>query len=374
MAKPMLVTLPFVLLLLDYWPLKRLQCRDGSFFPAGMLQRVMEKIPYFLIVGMMSVFVYLSQHRGEALTSLGQVPLWLRLQNVVVAYGTYLWQTVWPFGLSVGYPYPYALDGKGLLASVFILVFFSWGTVRRIRRTPWLAVGWLWYLGTLVPVIGIVVIAEQATADRYTYVPLIGIFVILSWGLGSILGNDRTLQRIGGIAIIGVTGCFMLLTWRQAGFWKDSRTLFGHALAVNADNYLAHNGMGYTLARQGRWEAAVRHYRRALAIRPGGVDAHFNLAGAYAALDRNDLALEHYRQVLQVRPDDYEAHNNIGNIWALRGDYRKAAESYLAALRYRPDYGTARRNLEKIIQAAKAGPGAATIAREAGSGSNGPKK
>ena len=298
-AKPMLVTLPFVLLLLDCWPLGRMPS------PRSLLPLVREKAPFFVLAALSSVITFWVQsHWGAVVLS---IPLKERLANALVSYVGYGAKMLWPVNLACFYPHP--LDGLPLwqaAGALLLLAGVTVAVVRAGRRLPYLAVGWLWYLGTLVPVIGLVQVGAQAMADRYTYVPLIGLFVMLSWGAGS-LAAKGPLPKIATAALsAALLAALLPLTWSQISHWKDSETLFAHALEVTDRNLLAHNNLGNALARQGRLEEAEFHLVEALRLRPDYAAAQNNLgilrlrqgrfeeaAGHFANLDDRPAVLHH---------------------------------------------------------------------------------
>ncbi len=283
MAKPMLVTLPFVLLLLDYWPLdrmayggkgddppKRTRKRTHSCEQRLPLSRlVWEKIPFFALAAISSVVTFSFQQRAGAMADMEIFPLSSRIANALVSYLRYMGKIIWPSDLAVLYPHP----GTSLplwwgAAAGLALLGLSILVVLVIRRRPYLAVGWLWYVGTLVPVIGLVQVGVQAYADRYTYVPLIGLFIMIAWGVPDLVGRwaqTRTvLAVLAATALAALTAC----TWIQLGYWKDSVSLFTHTLQVTTKNYVAHNNLGNALADRGEVEAAISQYTEALRIKP----------------------------------------------------------------------------------------------------------
>ena len=289
MAKPMLVTLPFVLLLLDYWPLGRYQfgqsgaashtAMSASIVPrrsrSGALALVLEKTPLLALAAISSVVTYLVQQSGQAMQYMETLPLTVRIANALVSYVAYIGKTIWPANLAVFYPHPgYTLPMWQAAGAGLLLVFISIVTIRSMSRYPYLAVGWLWYLGTLVPVIGLVQVGEQAMADRYTYVPLIGLFIIAAWGLWD-LEKKWHRQKIvfALILLLPLTVC----TWRQLHYWRDSISLWEHALAVTKKNALAHNNLGGAFEEEGNAEKAIANFYEALRHDPEYLIARNNL-------------------------------------------------------------------------------------------------
>ncbi len=346
MSKPMVVTLPFVLLLLDIWPLGRLR-REGV--RGQWFRLVWEKIPLLLLSGASSVVTFFVQRGGGAVSSLDAIPLDARAANALLSYISYLVKTIWPYKLAVFYPYPRAVSlVQGLMAGV-LLVVISYLVIRAIKRHPYLAVGWLWYLGTLVPVIGLVQVGSQSMADRYTYLPLVGIFVMISWGIPAFFSRWR-LPRCG-LAVAGssVLAVLMAVTWVQAGYWKDNISLFRHALDVTTANSLAHNNLGTALHERGDTQQAAAQYREALRIRPAYPEALVNLGNALALQGKKEEAIDRYREALRIKPVYPEALINLGTALAEQGDAKQAIAQYREALRLKPDMAVAHHNLAFVL-------------------------
>jgi len=353
-AKPMLVTLPFTLLLLDCWPLRRF---DLGSVPAGQLGRLLrEKIPLFVLAAASCAVTLLAQRSGGAVASLELYPLAVRAANAIVAYATYLSRTVWPVGLAMPYPHPGAdVPLPKLVVSAALLAGLSLLCFATRRRHPHLAIGWMWFLGTLVPVIGLVQVGSQALADRYTYVPLLGLFLALAWSIpasGGPLGRrsreDAPAVRRDTLPLAltcALVPLLSVLTWLQLEHWRDESALARRALAVTRDNALAHDRLGLELARSGEPEQAIPHHLRAIEIRPRFAEAHHNLAGALVALGRVGEALERYREALRLEPDYPEARLNWGVALVRSGRMAEAIEQFDEAVRLRPAYGKAHANL-----------------------------
>ena len=336
MAKPMLVTLPFTLMLLDYWPLQR---TSGP-------PILKEKIPLVAMAAVSSVITVVVQNGGGALKTLERFSVAQRVANATLAYAAYLGKTIWPMSLAVFYPYPrIGLMSIGVAAAVALLAAISWLAFRRARTSPYLAVGWLWYLGTLVPVIGIVQAGEQSMADRYTYVPLIGIFIALSWGLG----ESANVSRPAGIAVRTAASCaivgLVFLTRTQAAAWAGSESLFRHALAVTTDNWTAHNNLGGLFVGEGRAGEAIPQFEETIRIRPGFAEGHYNLALALAKTGRLPQSIDQYGEALRLKPDYQEARYNFGNALMHAGRLPEAIEQYEQALALKHDDANAHNNL-----------------------------
>jgi len=360
MSKPMLVTLPFVLLLIDYWPLGRFQIEQSG--DAGTSKKdqwgafrcekqhvfylIWEKVPFFALSAVSSIVTFLAQQKGGAVSSLVAYPLSIRIVNALVSYVGYMGKTVWPHGLAVFYPHPDKMLPMWQVAAAGLsLVLISVIVIRVARRFPYVPVGWLWYLGTLVPVIGLVQVGSHAMADRYTYIPLIGLFIIPVWGLFDLGARWLCGRVVLTISTVGVLSAFMIATWLQVGHWKDSITLFEHALDVTANNPVAHNNLGIALELQGKVDAGVAHYSEALEIKPDFAEAHNNLGSALDAQGRLDEAAIHYSKALQIKPDFAEAHNNWGGVLDAQGKVNEAMAHYSEALRIKPDFIEAHNNL-----------------------------
>jgi tetratricopeptide (TPR) repeat protein len=337
LSKAILVTLPCLLLLLDYWPLGR--WRRGA---VGRL--LLEKVPLLALAAAVTIVTFVAQ-RG-AVSSLEHLPFLPRLANALIAYVTYLRQTFWPAGLAAYYPHPQRQVLPGPTAgAALLLLTLSVAFLAGARRRPYLAVGWFWFLGTLVPVIGLVQIGTHAHADRYTYVPLVGLFLLLVWGGADLLGRLRCPQALSGTLAGLLLWACALCTWLQVCVWRDSVTLWQHALAVTAGNYLAHDNLGVALWAQGKHGEAMAHYAEAIRVGPHFANAHYNLGVALEEHGRLAAAVEHYRAALRLYPRHARANHNLGVALWSRGALDEAAEHYAAALAIDSDYASAWHNL-----------------------------
>ena len=354
MSKPMLVTLPFVLLLLDYWPLRRFQFRyqDGSRNTQKKsltISLIREKIPFFILSAASCVVTFLVQKKGGAIGSLDVFNFKVRIANTIVSYSEYIGKMFWPVKLSVFYPHPGILSVWKIIGACFLLVSISFLAIKYSRKYPWLAVGWLWYLGTLVPVIGFIQIGTQAMADRYTYIPLIGLFIMIAWGFPEVLSKWRY-KRITIIPIaVAVLSILAVTTWFQARYWKDSITLFEHALEVTENNYVVHNNLGFALKEEGRVTEAVENYLAALRINPDFEMAHLNIGVILAGQGDNEAAIKHYKEVLRIKPDFITAYINLGNARLRQGRIADAFNHYSEALRLDPDSAQAYNGLGAVM-------------------------
>jgi tetratricopeptide (TPR) repeat protein len=384
-AKPMLVTLPFTLLLLDYWPLQRLRAGNhtrhkGRRAPnQAILSCIYEKLPLFVLAGASCVLTWLAQQQGQAIIAFNALPFAARLANAVSAYADYLVKTLWPFrveqlssgGFSldtnlaafyphagVGYSAQYAMLASLVLAGISIVAILS------SRRLPYLIVGWLWYLGTLVPVIGLVQVGFQGMADRYTYVPLIGVFVLVVWGVAD-LGRWWQRQRVAIFSGTCLIIVYMLYSLLQVSYWHDSVALWEHTIKVTKDNAYAHDGLGGAIVKQAegerdpkerakKWEQAVEQYRQAVKINPGFLKARNNLAGALMAhaaalmalgraedVQEADRRLQEaegmYRHLLRLLPNDASQHCKLGNVLKVQKKHDEAADQFRQALYLDPN-------------------------------------
>jgi cytochrome c-type biogenesis protein CcmH/NrfG len=351
MAKPMIVTLPFVLLLLDYWPLKRLRL-ETSKKVAGVLKSIrnstaliIEKIPLFCIAAASCIVTVYAQHAGGAISTLAEIPLHVRIANALISYVSYIGKMFWPSKLAVIYPYSEVWPVWQIVTAFVLLAGITFLALRCMTSKPWVLVGWFWYLGTLVPVIGLVQVGAQAMADRYTYVPLIGLFIILTWGISELWHRHR-FKNFGAFTIAAAALILLMgLSWKQVGYWKNSVTLFEHTLAVTKNNYVAHNNLGHRLLELGQPAAAIPHFEKALQINPAFEVAHLNLGLALSNQGKFEEATSHYSKALKIKPDYAVAHNNIGNVFYRLGKADEAINHYLQALRIDSEYAEAYNNL-----------------------------
>ena len=371
MAKPMLVTAPFVLLLLDYWPLGRIvagtlrvpslnvadtrhvlsaaeQPNEQTAHGVCLLRRlVAEKIPLLAVAAVSCAATTMAQNK----IPLDVVVFSRRLSNAQVSYAAYIGQLFYPAGLSAFYPYPGPQPPWKVWGAVLALAAISLAAAIRWRRNPYLLVGWLWYLGMLVPVLGLVQVGRQAMADRYTYLPQIGLCVAMAWGAAEIARSWPGLRWVFGSVMAVLTLALMGCAWQQTTYWRDTESLWTHALHCDPRNVLAHNNLAGALAAGGHFDKAMAEYRAVLKIRPYELDANNNLANLLAHEDQLDEAERYYRQALKARPDSADVHNNLANLLARQGRLDEAVEHYRLALAIRPNYGEAHNNLANRLVA-----------------------
>ena len=342
MSKPMLVTLPFVLLLLDHWPLGRYEAAVRP--RLGRL--VLEKAPLF-VLALAACVITLGTQAG-AMQALAHVTLPERLANAALSYLRYLGMTLWPARLGVLYPMPAHVDlAAGALAAL-LLVIVSLAVLRSARRLPWLFTGWFWYLGTLVPVIGIVQVGVQSHADRYTYLPLIGVFIAAVWTVAERIGPGRNARLAAGSAAAVVIALLSVRTWFQLDTWRDSETLYEHALAVAPDSPYIHYNLATLLGEHGRHAEAVPHYREVVRLAPELMEAWSQLALSLAA--QGDVAGAR-RTLEEIRPraaDSADVHHAAGVVALLRGDLAAAEREASEALRIDPRFERARELLKLV--------------------------
>ena len=346
LAKPMLVSLPVVLLLLDYWPLRRLPAVPSV---RALLPLVVEKLPLFLLAALAAVATFWAQRAGGAVMPLDKIPLFARLANAAVTTWRYVGAMLWPSGLAIYYPYRTWNPFVAWSAAAAIVTGCVLG-VRAAPRHPYVLVGWLWYLITLLPVIGIVQVGAQSMADRFTYVPQIGLAIIAAWGAAEAVRGWRRGPVVLAVLSTALGVAWLAVTARQVGYWRDPETLFARALAVTHDNALAHISYGEALAREGRLDEARRHYEEALRLDPASPAAHLNLGNALARNGQIEAAEAHYREANRLNPNLPEVHNSLGLLLARAGEVDEAIVEYRVALGLRSHYPEAHLNLGHALR------------------------
>jgi|WetSurMetagenome_2_1015567.scaffolds.fasta_scaffold99501_1 protein O-mannosyl-transferase len=339
LSKNMLVTLPFVLLLLDYWPLNRI----SSFTPQDLFRLTVEKWPLFALAVASCVITFLVP---EEVPLGDKLPLALRMENTIVSYVTYLWQMIYPSGLAVLYPNPTGHLPFWQVAGALVLVLAVSGAIFAFReKHPYLVVGWLWYLGMMVPVIGIVQISYYAHADRYTYLPQIGVYLLLTWIVADFCAGWRHRRIVlGGLSAI-ILSALVYSAHTQVAYWRNSESLWTHTLACTERNCVAHYNLGVDRANRKQIDAAIAQYRKALGIKPGYVQALNNLGIVLNESGQVDEAITHFQKALEILPDNAKAHYNLAITMANRGQIDAAIAHYRKALKTKPDYAEAHSNL-----------------------------
>jgi tetratricopeptide (TPR) repeat protein len=337
MAKPMLVTLPFVLLIMDYWPLRRLWPEEGT--GVGAFRLIIEKIPLFILSAASSWVTFIAQKTSGSVVKFSVFPFDYRISNALVSYCGYIWKMFRPTGLAVFYLHPAAgLAGWSVTASAAVLLAVT-AVVVLLRRRRYLLAGWLWYLGMLVPVIGLVQVGRQAMADRYTYIPLTGLFIMLVWLAGDIIGKWRYRGLIVGFAGSAVLAGLGILTFRQVGYWRDTMTLLTHTAAVTTDNYVAHSVLATYYAEKGDNETAMRNLEVVLKTNVRDIDVLYNVAKVLEKLGRTTEAIEYYNRILAVSPGDPDTYIALAMMEADRGNFEGAINLYREGLKYHPENG-----------------------------------
>ena len=376
LAKPMLLTLPFTLLLLDYWPLRRWPREKSAgggddagapggepATPGGLLA---EKSVLFLMVPFFTVVAFVAQRQAEAVASAASLSVWQRVANAAVSYVMYLKMAVFPKGLAVFYPLPKGgVPFAAAAVSFLILIAITAGALFLAKRKKYVLVGWLWYLGTLVPVIGLVQIGSQRMADRYTYLPLTGVFIAAVWGAADLAGRSREARRVMTAAACVVIVALAAMTNVQAGYWRDSFTLLGRALEVTKDNWFVHTNLGYALYEQGRKEEAIAHYRKSVEINPNNLKGLINLGSSLSEAGRDDEAIVFYEEALRIMPENPKAINNLGLVLVNQGRFPEAAERFRDAVRLDPKFFDAWNNLAGALAQAGDMASAEKVYREA---------
>jgi protein O-mannosyl-transferase len=409
MAKPMLVTWPFVMLLLDYWPLRRFQKSE-------ITKLIVEKIPLFVIVALSAVVTFMAQSHSHAVITVTAAPVWLRLINALLAYAKYVWRTLWPHDLALYYPYPHVFNVWHLISAAVVLLAITAFCFSQRKRRPYLIVGWLWFLGTMVPVIGIVQVGEQALADRYHYIPSIGLFIAIVFGLANLAAGWPLLSKAAPALTGAVLLVLSVLTFRQVQLWHDTFTLFEHTLRIAPDRNVpieynlglafgeigkydeavahfekalefdpnfglallnmgstrrrqgrmvealdfdqravqalpklpqAHAELGLALATQKKTAAAAMELDKAARLDPGDADARTNLGLVLAQMGKISEGIDRLHEALRLNPNSAEAHNNLGIILFATGKTRESIPEFEAALRLNPSLETASKNLQQ---------------------------
>jgi protein O-mannosyl-transferase len=385
MAKPMVVTLPFVFFILDYWPLKRFPEVLSIKIPVNDKRALgyllVEKIPFFVFSSLSCWITLTAQHSTTA--SVEAFPLIPRISNSIISYVEYLSKMICPFPLAIIYPFPQTIYLWKVIASLFVVLSISFLAIRKLRCRPWLAVGWFWYIGTLMPVIGLVQVGVQRYADRYTYIPLIGLFIMIAWQVPKMVQSWKHKNIALSVSATGIFCVLWVLTSFQVRLWENSITLFEHALQSTSENYVARNNLGLSLAERGNYDEAIVHFQEAIRIFPGFGYPYFNLGlisykrgnfqeaishyqnaiacdsdsersfyylgNCFFKLKQIDNAIIHYAKALIIRPDYVEAMTNLAISLALIGKTDESLALFREAIRINPDFTDARINMAKLF-------------------------
>ncbi len=392
MAKPMLVTFPFVLLLLDYWPLKRFQLINENSQPdeaPGFVRQpsfrlFLEKVPLFIPVVISSILTFSAQQGEGALVPLEALSIKTRFANALISYVSYVLKAIWPRNLAVYYPHPVGtLPVWQICGAVLLIAVVTYGAICLLKRHPYVAVGLFWYFGTLIPVIGLVQVSDQAMADRYTYIPLTGLFIVVTWGVSELLAKWHYRKIFLGVSAVIILSALTACTFFQASHWKNTIALFENAVKVTENNYRALNNLGTALVDKGKNDEAILHFAEALRINPQKTDArnnlanvlfiqgkygeaishyykvlktnsehadaHYNLAYVLSTQGRLEEAVVHYKEALRINPENEKAHFNLGNIWINQGKIKEAMAHLAEAIRINPDYAEAYNKIGLIL-------------------------
>jgi Flp pilus assembly protein TadD len=360
MAKPMLITLPFVLLLLDYWPLNRFDsqpaktsdrqpCKLASIPDRRRIlyQIIIEKIPFLVFAVVFSIITFLTQQASGSIVDIKTIPLTDRVGNAFLSYATYMGKMFWPQNLAAHYPFN-AVGSVTLwqfMLCALLLLVISIFVIRFGRTKKYLPVGWFWFVGTLIPVIGLVQFTGSSHADRFTYIPYIGLFIMIAWGLPELLSKWAQRKIALGMAAAVVLTAMGIRASAQVGYWSNSITLFSHAIAVTQNNALAYYNLGVAYQNVGRHQDAIEAYQQAIRIKPDYAEAHCNLGGTYGELGRHQDAVEACKQAIRIKPDYAKAYYNLGVACHNLGRHQDAIEAYQQAIRNKPDYAEAYNNL-----------------------------
>ena len=370
MSKPMVITLPVVMILLDYWPLDRLQSRKivtnmpevmsvssqgkkkntssrhdrklsetkiGGIIPIWQLW---EKIPFFVLSSVLTISILYAPNEQRV----KHFPLGARIENALVSFVIYLKKTFWPDDMAVFYPFPDQIQAREVLFASLLILIISAVAIAMVKRKPYLFVGWLWYAITILPVIGIIQISAYAMADRYTYLPSIGIAIMLAWSIPLLFPREDMRKKILFPLSIAALAILAVLAWQQCGYWKNSITLSNHAWQITKDNYVAHTSLGAVLFSEGKTEEAIDHYNKAISIAPDYFLPYNNRGIAYVKLGQYQLAIEDSNKAISLKPDYADAYNNRGNAYNKLGQYQLAIEDYNNAIRIKQDYADAYSN------------------------------
>ena len=373
MAKPTMVTLPFVFMLADYWPLGRwpkasplVETSSAAAQTANkkktkrkalsleekkrsvpltdssrtILQLLWEKMPFILLTIVSSIITYWGQKISGLIASQEYASFFVRIQNAIISYASFLWKTVWPVNLAIWYPYEFTVPLWQFLFSSFILMGITVAVIYSVRKLPFLFVGWFWYLGTFIPMIGIVQLSTQARSDRFSYLPSIGIAIMLAWSITHFFPRGEIRKKLLFPAAIAVLSILAAVTWHQCGYWKNSAELFNHCLRVTKDNSQAHLYLGLAFAEKGNFREAIDQYNEGIRITPE-FRIFYARGNAYSSLGKYDLAMEDYHEVIRQNPDYAEAYFNRGNAYSEMNQYQLAIEDYNETIRLKPDFADA---------------------------------
>jgi len=326
----MVITLPVIMILLDYWPLRRFESRKGNLF----LWQVKEKLPLIVlsVTAVLITYYTPSTHKSYEL-----LPLETRLANAPVAFVIYLVKTFWPHNMTIFYPFPSQIPVWKITVSLLFIILSSLIIILKTRRLPYLFVGWFWFIIAIAPAIGIIQIGDFAMTDRYHYLPSIGISIMLAWGIPSFIRNKPAEKKILLPLAVLVLMILAVLTWKQCDYWKSSVELWKHAVNVTKNNFLAYNNLAIALFAEGKNEQAIYYYNKAITIKPFEVVPYQNKAIVYAKTGQYNLAIDSYSEALRIKSDNSDAYYSRGALYHQLGRYQEAVEDFSSAIRLQPD-------------------------------------
>jgi protein O-mannosyl-transferase len=379
MAKPMLVTLPFVLLLLDYWPLHRFtfelkeagenKRRKLNVVPIGkgntISHLILEKIPLIVLSILFSIIAFIVQRSASAVSSLDSLSILARVSNASVSYVEYISKMLVPVNLAIFYPHPGTWPLWQVFLCLVVFINFTFIVIFCIKKYPYLAFGWFWYAGTLIPVIGLVQVGSQAMADRYTYIPCIGLFVAIAWGLFDLTKKRRKGKAIFRIISVLIIAIMMVITSIQVGYWKNSISLYSHAIEVTNNNYLANNNLGAYLINIGDYKQAYFYITKAIQIKPNYVDAHRNLVKIFVQEGKREKAINHLKEAIKINSDYTDAIIRLADVLAEDKRFEEAVDQYKELLTYDPVDYEALNNLGVVLAQTGKTDDAITLLRKA---------
>jgi len=329
----MVITLPLIMILLDYWPLRRFESPSGKVNP--VLWQLKEKLPFFVLSAILFIVTFYTPNEHQ--TYAKGLSLSSRLANAPIAFVTYLTKTFWPHDMAVFYPFPSVIPPWQVTGAILLIIVITTVVIMMWKRLPYLFVGWLWFTTTIAPLIGINQIGEFAMADRYHYLPSIGLAVALAWGIPPLINNENIRRKLLLSAAIVFLAFLSFVTWKQCGYWSNSITLFSHALSVTKNNYLAHNNLGLALFAEGKTKEAIAHYNEVIRIKPSDVLPYHNKGIVYDRLGQNNLAIETYNEAIKIKPDDADAYKSRAIIHVKLGQYQQALDDLTEVIRLKPD-------------------------------------
>jgi protein O-mannosyl-transferase len=347
LSKPMLVTLPFTLFLLDYWPLNRFHYQPlaGNQTKTQIIRLLLEKIPLLTLVPISCLLTFYAQRHGGVVKSIDIFPFQVRIANAIVSYISYIGKMIYPANLAFLYPHPGMPPWWKISGAFFLIITISFLSVKKIKKHPYVIVGWLWYLGTLIPVIGIIQVGMQAMADRYTYIPSIGLLIIAVWGIPEFFANWRNKRIWIAISATTAISIYAIVAWKQVGYWKNSISMLEHTLEVTSNNHIALDSLGVERFKQGKLDDAMSLFLQAARIYPNNPYTHFNMGVALYVKGNIQEAINQYLEAVHIEPNYFQAYSNLGAAFFSLGQTEEAIKHYIKAITIKPDYMDAYINL-----------------------------